>query len=84
MAQAKLDPEIMRYLPTLKTEKAKHSRKFVTTILATLRPEFVRQVIAHAHKQRQGAQAGSKQLEELELLPEFKALLMDAVYCNSK
>lgn len=43
------DSYLKSFLPNLTAKKGKHSRKFVCTILASLRPNFIKQAIEHAH-----------------------------------
>ena len=60
----------MKYIPDLE-ERQVHNRNYVVTVLNSLKPEFVRQLVAHADKLRSQKKEGTTKLNELKLTAEF-------------
>ena len=49
-----------------------------------MRPEYVRQVVENAHRIRSKEHSGTAKLNELNLTDEFKQMIVEAVYIDSK
>ena len=41
LEEIKEDQEIMKHLPDLLTVKARHNRKFVASVISTIKPNFI-------------------------------------------
>ena len=47
---AKSEEEIWKHIPELETANSRHCRKYITTIIASLRPEYFKEVTEHAYR----------------------------------
>ena len=52
LAEVKDDAFIQSHLPELMTPKARHNRKFVLTVISTIKPNYVMALVEHAHNER--------------------------------
>ena len=52
LEEVKEEQQIKNHLPDLLTPKARHNRKFVVSVISTIKPNFIMALLEHAHKQR--------------------------------
>lgn len=72
LEEVKDDVTIMNHLPDLTTPKARHNKKFVATVIATIKPNWIWNLLETAHTQRLQEQPIIPDTEPLAVTEEFR------------
>lgn len=82
--EVKNDPEVMSYLPELTAKNKKHSRKYLLTILSSLKPHYIKVLVTNANAERvktSNLPAGAKPLS---ITPEYRSLIANTTFVSCK
>ena len=78
------DEQFLRYFPTTLPEGKYPCRSYFFTILNTLHPNYVKEILEHAVRKRHGGEAAAEKQEAIELTDEWYSVLEQMPYNSRK